>query len=116
MKKFILVVLLFAFNLSVFAQDTWDNTISDKEKLESELKLYPNPCKNSKITVDFQSKEITEIRLTNITGKQVLKKKYDFPTHKTQLQLHDIPNGVYLIQVKTSDNKTLVKKLLVSTN
>lgn len=116
MMKFILVILLFAFSFTAFSQNGWDNTITDKEKIESELKLYPNPCKNSKVTVDFQSKEITEIRLSNITGKQVLLKKYNFPTHKTQLLLNDIPNGMYLIQVKTSDNKTLVKKLMVSKN
>lgn len=116
MKKYILVVLLFACSLPVIAQNAWNNSISDKEKIEFELKLYPNPCKNSKVTVDFQSKEISEIRLTNITGKQVLMKEYKFPTHKTQLQLLDIPNGMYLIQIKTTDNKTHVKKLLVSKN
>ena len=116
MKKFILVILLFAFSFPAFSQNGWDNTVTDKEKEELELKLYPNPCKNGKLTIDFQSKEITEIRLTNITGKQVLLKEYKFPTHKTQLQLDDIPNGMYLIQIKSSDNKTLVKKLMVSKN
>lgn len=116
MKKIILVVLLFAFTVPSIAQNSWDTTISDKDKLEKELKIYPNPCKNSKVTIDFQSNEISEIRLTNITGKQVLLKKYDFLTHKTQLLLHDIPNGIYLIQIKTPKNKTIVKKLLISKN
>lgn len=114
MKKFILVLLVIAFSFPVLAQSSWNNSIT--EKAEAELKIYPNPCKNNKVTVDFNSKEISEIRLTNITGKQVLLKKYDFPTRKTQIQLNDIPNGIYLIQIKTTDNKKVVKKLMVSKN
>lgn len=116
MRKYILAFLLFAFTLPAFAQNSWSNSDFEKEKIKAELKIYPNPCKNSKVTVDFNSKEISEIRLTNITGKQVLLKKYNFPTHKTQIQLNSIPNGIYLIQIKTSDNKVTVKKLLVSKN
>lgn len=116
MKHFLLVSLLVLLCSPVFSQNNWSDFIPDKDKIESELKIYPNPCKNSKVTVDFNSKEISEISLTNITGKQVLLKKYELLTHKAQLQLNDIPNGIYLIQVKTSDNKTFVKKLMVSKN
>lgn len=116
MQKYILLILLFALSLPVLAQKNWDNAINEKEQLESELKVYPNPCRNSKVTVDFHSKEISEIRLTNITGKQVLLKKYNFGTHKTQVSLNDIPNGIYLIQIKTLDNTMVVKKLMVSKN
>jgi len=116
MKKYILLVLFIPFSLPVLAQSNWNSPIVEKEKIEAELKIYPNPCKNSKVTVDLNSKEISEISLTNITGKQVFLKKYDFPTRKTQVQLREIPNGIYLIRVKTSENKVVVKKLMVSKN
>ncbi len=117
MKQYILVLLFIAFTLPALAQDSWSTpTKSAKDKLEAELKIYPNPCKNSKVTIEFSAKEISEIRLINITGKQVLLKKYHFATHKTQLKLEDVPNGIYLIQIKTTDNKTTVKKLMVSKN
>ena len=48
-------------------------------QLESELKIYPNPVKNNQVTLSFQTKEIAEIRLVNITGKEVMKKEYVFP-------------------------------------
>ena len=116
MRKIILVFLLFVLCVPVFAQNNWSHSISDKEKIESELKIYPNPCKNGKISIDFQSKKIREIRLTNITGKEIIHKKYDAFTHKTQMQLNDIPNGIYLIRIKSTDNQTFVKKLMVSKN
>jgi len=116
MKKYILAVLMVLLILPAFAQSSWDLSTSEKEKIEAELKIYPNPCKNSKVTVDFNSNEITEVTLTNITGKQVLRKKYEFPTYKTELLLNDIPDGLYLIQVINSDKKKVVKKLIVSKN
>jgi type 1 fimbria pilin len=114
MRKYILAFLFFAFTLSAFAQNNWQASSFETDKVKIDLKIYPNPCKNSKVTIDYQSKEISEIRLTNITGKQVLLKKYDFPVHKTQIQLNTIPNGIYLVQIKTRDNKLTVKILMVS--
>ncbi|WP_346856636.1 T9SS type A sorting domain-containing protein [uncultured Draconibacterium sp.] len=116
MKKYILVFLILLFILPAFSQGSWNFSSPEKEKIEADLKIYPNPCKNSKVTVDFNSNEIAEVTLTNITGKQVLRKEYEFPTYKTQLLLNDIPDGLYLIQVVSSDKKTVVKKLIVSKN
>lgn len=114
MKKYILVILLAIITFPIFAQSRWNSALAEKEKIETELKIYPNPCKNSKVTVDFNANEITEIKLTNITGKQVFVKKYTFPTYKTQILVDDIPNGIYLIQVKTSTKNMVVKKLIIS--
>lgn len=116
MKIYILILLLTLINFPAFAQGSWKNSTDEKEKIESELKIYPNPCTNSKVTIDFNANEISEISFTNITGKQILLKKYEFPPHKTQIQLYNIPNGIYLIRVKTSDKKMVVKKLMVSKN
>ncbi len=116
MKKIILVLLLFTYSFPVFTQNGGDTRTVEIPKIGPEVKIYPNPCKNNKITVDHQSKEISEIRLTNITGKQVFLKKYDFPKPKIQVQLTNIPNGIYLVQIKTSENQVTVKRLMVSKN
>lgn len=116
MNRIILFTLLLFFAFSSVAQNNWDRGISEKEKAQSEFKIYPNPCKTNKVTLSFETKEISEIRLTNITGKQVLLKKYQLPVHRIQLQLNDIPNGIYLVQAKTSNNKVVVKKLMVTKN
>ncbi|WP_297101339.1 T9SS type A sorting domain-containing protein [uncultured Draconibacterium sp.] len=116
--KYIILVLFTLFIASAsFAQDTGFTSLQNEEELtKTEVKIYPNPCKNNKVTVDFSTKEINEIRLTNIAGKQVYLKEYTFPTSKIQLQLNDIPNGIYLIQISTTDNKRTVKKLMISRN
>ncbi|MEN8117597.1 MAG: T9SS type A sorting domain-containing protein [Bacteroidota bacterium] len=116
MKQIILIVVVVFLNLAAFSQYNPDSFSINNETIKPELKIYPNPCKNNKVTVDFSTKEITEVRLTNIAGKEVLLKKYQLPTHKLQLQLNNIPNGLYIIRIKTSDNKSTVKKLVVSKN
>ncbi len=113
-------IILFLFTLFIasasYAQDTGPSSLQNEEEAKNEVKIYPNPCKNNKVTVDYALKEISEIRLNNITGKQVYLKEYKFPVSKIQLQLNDIPNGIYLIQISTTDNKRTVKKLMIARN
>ncbi len=118
MKEIILVILLSVFCFRGFTQET---TIqqpglikSDDPKEYSEQKIYPNPCKAGKITVESIDSEIDEISITNIAGKQVLLKKFPIPENKKQLDLTEIPDGIYLVKIKTNDKKQVVKKLIVS--
>jgi hypothetical protein len=122
MKQFLLITLLcfFAFQGSSIRfegyPESWDSGLLSNEKNRTELKIYPNPCKSDKLTIQFESKQIKEFRITNIAGKQVLHKKFYYPENRKQIVLSDIQNGIYLIQVKSVDNKTVVKKLIVSKN
>ena len=121
MKTFLLTILVSAFTLTGFSQNLpgitlpWSSTIAEDNVL-SELKIYPNPCKDSKFTIEFTSKQITEVRLINIAGKEVLLKTFTYPENKKQIELDGIPNGIYLVRIKTDDQKLVTKKLMVSKN
>lgn len=119
------IVLLTAFiviSLSGFSQyqrtssPVWGSQISDENNISLELRVYPNPCTDGKVTVELNNQEISEIRLTNITGKEVFLKKFQFAESKKQIQLNDIPNGLYIIRIIASDQKQVMKKLMVSKN
>ncbi len=121
MKKTILIILLtFTFSLSGFSQTERNNPfVSDTQVVEtisnpSEVKLYPNPVKNQRITIEFNKLEITEIKINNIAGKEVFNQKFDYPENKKMVRLNDVPNGVYLIRIKTSNDQLLVKKMVVA--
>jgi len=116
MRRLLLIVLISFIYLPVFSQNSWESSIRIDEEENISLKVYPNPCKADKVTIDFGDNEIKEIRLCNITGKQVLLKKYFMPEHKIQLELDNLPNGIYLLQVTSNLNKPTVKKLIVSKN
>ncbi len=119
MKQFILILLFIVCQFAGFSQSepavysgSRDTPTVNHE--QTELKVFPNPAKSGKVTLEMNTNEMAEIRLVNITGKEVLAKKFEFGENSYQLQLREIPNGIYLLQVKTIDNKSVVKKLLVA--
>ncbi|HPF50798.1 MAG TPA: T9SS type A sorting domain-containing protein [Draconibacterium sp.] len=113
MKQFILITLILLLQFPGFANSGL-SAEDEKQKIEAELKIYPNPVKNNQVTLSFQTKEISEVRLVNITGKEVVKQEYVFPLQKTVLTLNEVPNGLYIIQIKTSDQQLISKKLMIS--
>lgn len=121
MKKIILLILIsLSFCISGFSQVERNNSfISESPVVETsgnslEVKIYPNPVKNQKVTIEFNTLEISEIKINNIAGKEVFNQKFDYPENKKMVRLNDVPNGVYLIRIKTSNNQLLVKKLVVA--
>ena len=121
MKKILLLITIISLSVAGFAQTPdgyssgWNSYTSDINK-QVELKIYPNPCTNQKVTIETNNEELSEIRITNITGKVVLLKKYELPINKVDLILQNAPNGIYLVQIKTVSNKVVAKKLVVSQN
>lgn len=122
MKQFILITLLSTFSVFAFPQNSFSATSNSsasfeiENELTDEVKVYPNPVKQGKLTIEFSEKEITEVRITNIAGKEVLTKIFDFPENKKQIQLTEIPNGIYLMKIKTFDAQQVVKKIIVAKN
>lgn len=121
MKKTILLIFLtFTLCISGFSQTERNNSFaSDTQIAEAlanpvEVKLYPNPVKNQRITIEFNKLEITEVKINNIAGKEVFNQKFDYPENKKTVRLNEVPNGVYLIRIKTSNDQLLVKKLVVA--
>ena len=120
MKKTIILLLTVLISTFVFAQDfepnasNWNNTSFDEKDLQSQLKIYPNPCTGEFLTLDFSSNKISEITISNIAGKEILKTKINFPESTYRLQINDVPNGIYLAKIKTVSNKSVVKKIVVS--
>jgi hypothetical protein len=120
MKHLILLIIVSSIFLFTSANPPstnmgWNESLVQKEKSSPhELKIYPNPCKTGQVTLEMDQSEISEIHVINIAGKEVLQKKTDFGVNKYQLKLKEIPKGIYFMRVKTTENKVVVKKLIVS--
>ena len=120
MKLTILLFSIFLLQLSSIANNhsghfELDNQLTSEQKKDNvNVKIFPNPCKNKKVTIETGSDLLAEIRFTNIAGKVILQKKMNVPTNKETIELNNVPNGIYLIQIITNNNKKAVKKLMVS--
>jgi hypothetical protein len=86
----------------------------EREIIKTELKIFPNPSRNQVLTIELLLQEITEIRITNIAGKEVFQKRFSDRQQKVQINPGTQINGIYMVSVKTSDNKVFVKKLVIS--
>ncbi len=121
MKKYLLITIFSFFILASFAFQPaieigqQDNRGAVDSSL-NELRVYPNPSETGQVTLEMNTGEISEIRLINIAGKEVVYRKIDFGTPKYVLPLNNLPNGIYFIRVKSVENKTVVKKLIVSSH
>ena len=74
-----------------------------------DIEIFPNPFTNS-IQINLNQLEATEIILTDIAGKEFLRK--DVTGNKIQLELgNELSTGSYLIQVKMKDGSVKTKKV-----
>lgn len=82
----------------------------------NELKLFPNPT-NGKITIQVPSNfNIENIIISDAMGRKVVSyssNKLTVTNNTVSLMLSDLPNGMYLINVK-GNNKTLSSRLLIN--
>ena len=112
------ILLFFAvaiWNISQAADTPFNGTQPALKKDNGiELKIYPNPVETGKVTLEMKSGEINEIRLIDIAGKEVITRKILSGSAKYQLQLNEVPNGIYFVRIKTSENQIVVRKLVVT--
>lgn len=64
---------------------------------ETKISVYPNPT-SSKIFINLDGYALTEIRLTDMMGKQVKSISANGSSRK-ELDLSDLPRGIYMLQL-----------------
>ena len=100
--------------------DDFETTITDSESLsidddalDTKIVLYPNPTRNFlNVKLSSFDKKIKNIRIIDVNGRII--NEYT-PEHTSSLKLNtnNLENGVYLIQITTTDNKVLRNKRIV---
>ncbi len=89
--------------------------INELNKFESNISLYPQPASNivNIISSHFYDKKI-EIKITDVTGKTIRHENLEVNTGKAQLLTSEFSNGVYILQIKNSQNQIAVKRFIIS--
>ncbi|MCF6366116.1 MAG: T9SS type A sorting domain-containing protein [Bacteroidales bacterium] len=76
---------------------------SDIDIINSEFKVYPNPAKDF---IQITGPGSIKIEFYNISGKQFLS------SNKKKINISNIPNGIYLLKIQTSEGQ-IIKKISV---
>ena len=84
---------------------------TDDFSLNNELLLYPNPA-GDLVTLEVQNGAFMHYQLLDMKGS-VLFDEHGLNTNRTQLNVADLANGIYLLNVTTQANSTIIKKLVV---
>jgi hypothetical protein len=87
---------------------------SQKEKSKGfNANVYPNPNNGTfNVTVYDEIDSDVNLVLTDITGKQILTKQIPAGQNTTQIETHNLANGVYMLIIKTTDKQTTQKVII----
>lgn len=91
------------------------SSLSTGERTETSLKLYPNPNSgNFILTLNSSFKGTIRIQAVNMQGKTVYETTEELSGNSTRIDmnLEDIPDGMYTISVKGNDF-TLEEKMII---
>src|SRR5690606_5847193 len=91
-----------------------ENTTSVGDHLGKHLtRIYPNPS-SGKFTIDFGSalEEDAELRITDVTGKEVYRRSIQALTESSSIDLTQLPGGVYLVRVQQGEQGVVIRLTL----
>jgi len=84
--------------------------LSYKTKKTS-FNMYPNPTKKV-VFIDLPEEVFYQISLTNISGKVVKQLKTELHITSVELNVNDLPKGIYLVELKNASTQ-LLQKLVI---
>jgi len=120
MKKVYITILSVAFIVMAIAQTAYSQTksaastpVAMVSALSHDAVLYPNPVIDNKFFVK-SGESIVNIDVINVVGQSIKRLDIISPSAEDiEVQLGNCEKGMYLVKIKFSDEKSIIKKLLV---
>jgi hypothetical protein len=87
--------------------------LANQNKNSNQFQVYPNPAHDRLTIISGTSiqNEINTIIITDALGKVVLQKTSN--EDKTQIQLNDLPNGIYFLNITNENNINFHSPLVI---
>ncbi|MBD3581432.1 endonuclease [Flavobacterium selenitireducens] len=92
------------------AQNRWPNLSTVDYAWETSVSVYPNPT-HGKINISSEA-DLEEIEIISVNGQVIMRVQNPVFSDNT-FSIDNLPKGFYLMRI-TSDNKSMVKKVLVN--
>jgi len=109
------------YNVCLTATDSCGNTDTtckfvsifiglNENKLKQTLKVYPNPVTDL-VTISLTGTDnfLSVIKLSSASGKTILKKQFSNNQTEVELNMFELPSGIYLLNIQTSNESTIFK-------
>lgn len=93
-----------------YLQVWFQGTLSTAELNTTEFSLYPNPSADGSVQLNLSSNETANVAVYNVAGQLV--KNFVLATTSTVLNLSELNEGLYLVQV-TQGNSSSTKRLII---
>ena len=95
------------FNSTFYFDDVQQTaTLSTKENLLSQFKIFPNPTEDLLYVVSTSYK-LTKIEIYNVVGKKLK----SFSKNLDKININDLSHGMYLLKIYTENNSVMTKIL-----
>lgn len=78
---------------------------------DAQVDVYPNPVWDEIHIVSTENKQI-EISVTDMLSREIINMKKEILNNETQINVSDLPNGIYFVNVKTNKGVS-VHKIIV---
>ena len=76
------------------------------------FKMYPNPNNLGSLTIEAEA-NITEVVIHNLLGQTVSAQKVDNTLNQTQVNLTNLEQGMYLVNLIFENDQISIQKLVV---
>ena len=73
----------------------------------TDFKVSPNPTTGA-LVIDFKVSRETELIISDLTGKVVMRKQLNKEDERMDLNISDIPDGVYILSLKEKENGNIL--------
>lgn len=97
-------------NLNKTSTNNGGGTSIGQIEMKNNVKIYPNPAfQNVTVNIDFKNSSDLELAIYDLVGKKVYeyqnKNQYFYGEQKFELNLNNLPKGMYIIEVINADGK-----------
>lgn len=76
---------------------------------KNKLVVYPNPTTG---LVNIEYNKVKQVSIIDVTGRTIMTTKWDGNNDKVQLNVNNLPRGLYIINAIDADNKKQSQKLI----
>lgn len=90
------------------------STLSTIENTLENTKIYPNPSKGNITVSNIQNLDLKSIEVYNVLGRLVKNIAIKNRVSKLGIDLSNLNKGVYLLNIKTTENTNKTQKLIIN--